>query len=230
MPGRRIAVLEDDPVSATIYRVALGRAGYVCDIESTIAGFIARCSAQPCDLQLLDWMLPDGTAADVIRWTRGHYGWSMPIVVASLHSEEAQVVDALALGADDYIFKPVRVQELLARIAAHLRKGSPSGGEILELAPHRLHPAERLLTLDGKAVELTAREFDLLWCLYRNKERLVSRQRLLDEVWGVSADVDTRTVDAHVSRLRRKLGLGDGSPWMIASAYGHGYRLARREP
>jgi DNA-binding response OmpR family regulator len=227
--ARRIAVLEDDPVSATIYRVALGRAGYACEIESTVAGFLARYEALPCDLQLLDWALPDGTAADVIRWARARHGWSLPIIVASLHSEEDKVVDALALGADDYIFKPVRVQELLARIAAHLRKGSPAGGEVLDLAPHRLHPAERLLTLEGRPVELTPKEFELLWCLCRNKGRLVSRQRLLEEVWGVAADLDTRTVDAHVSRLRRKLGWTDGSPWMIAAGYGHGYRLARRD-
>lgn len=229
-PGaRRIAVLEDDPVSAAVYRVTLGRAGYACEIASTVADFVALCEHVPRDLLLLDWMVPDGTAAEAIRWTRKHFGWSIPIIVASLHAEEDKVVEALALGADDYIFKPVRVQELLARIAAHLRKGGPAGGDLLDFAPYRLDPAQRQVTLEGRPVELTAKEFDLLWCLYRNKDRLVSRQRLLDEVWGVTADVDTRTVDAHVSRLRRKLALRGDSSWTIASGYGHGYRLGQRE-
>lgn len=225
-----VAVLEDNAANATVYRTVLGRAGYRCEIAATVREFLTRCSAEDFDLYLLDWELPDGTAAEVIRWARARRGWSIPIVVASLHSEEERVVEALALGADDFIFKPVRVQELLARIAAHLRKGRPATGDSeAAMEPYTLDLEQRRVLLRGKPVDLTEREYDLLECLYRNKDRLVPRQKLLGEVWGVTADVDTRTVDSHVSRLRRKLGLGTVSPWSIVAAYGHGYRLAHKE-
>lgn len=220
-----VAVLEDSSAHATIYRTALSRAGYRCEIEGTVQAFLALCERQPFDLLLLDWHLPDGTAAEVIRWARSRPGWDPAILVASLHTEEHRVVEALSLGADDFVFKPVRVQELLARLAAHLRRSTSGGAARSEISPYLIDHVQRRLMEGDKAVSLTDKEFDLLECLYRHKDQLVSRQKLLSDVWGVHADVDTRTVDAHVSRLRRKLGLGTKSPWTISAAYGHGYRF-----
>lgn len=223
--GASIGVLEDNNTHLTIYRTVLGRAGYRCQIEGTVQAFLARCEAQPFDLLLLDWELPDGNATDVIRWARGRAGWNPVIVVASLHTEEHRVVEALALGADDFVFKPVRMQELLARLTAHLRKAGTATPSSLELAPYVLDTVQRQVLDAGKPVLLTDKEFDLLEHLCQRREQLVSRQKLLSAVWGVTADVDTRTVDAHVSRLRRKLGLGSTCRWSIVAAYGQGYRL-----
>lgn len=226
-PPLKIAVLEDDPVYIAIYRTILGRAGYEVALAGTVAEFVSDIAQRPHDLQLLDWTLPDGTAADVISWTRSNLGWRVPIIVASLHSDEDRVVHALSLGADDYIVKPIRVQEALARISAHLRK-TPPGDQRAELAPYRIDLRNRRVTRDDVAVDLTPKEFDLLWCLFRHRGRLVPRAQLMDTVWGVLVELDTRTVDAHVSRLRKKLALSEQTPWTISSSYGHGYRLAPR--
>lgn len=221
--------LEDDTSFAAIYQAALTQAGYRCRGFGTIADCLAALEQERFDVMLVDWLLPDGTAEPVIRWTRQHRGWEVPVIVASAIDEEENIVRALSIGADDYVGKPVRVAELLARIAAASRRRGGKGPARLSFPPYEIILEEREIRVGSAPVLLTQKEFELAAFLFKNAGRLLSRVQLLDRVWGQGADIDTRTVDAHVSRLRKKLALDATHGWEITSSYGFGYRLEARK-
>lgn len=220
-----VCYLEDDAAFAVIYEQVLAAAGHLCRGFGTVGDCLAALRRERFDIMLVDWLLPDGTAEPVIRRVRENWGWEVPIIVASALDDEENIVRALAVGADDYIAKPVRVAELLARIAALTRRRRGPAADRLSLPPYEIFPRERSITLASVEVALTQKEFDLACFLFQNPRKLISRTQLLDRVWGQRADVDTRTVDAHISRLRRKLALDATHGWEIVSSYGHGYRL-----
>lgn len=229
-PVNRIYFLEDDPVFARLYMEGFRNAGYEVSGFDKVASFTAAARQAKFDLLLLDWTLPDGQADMVIKWVRENIDWQIPILVASATNNEENVVYALWLGADDYVFKPIRLNELIARVQALVRRTSkPVVRKVVSFPPYELDIKECTITLRGKLVPLTQREFDLTFFLFENAGKLVSRVQILHKVWGQADDVETRTIDAHVSRIKKKLLITPENGWQVSSVYGYGYRLEKFE-
>jgi len=148
-------------------------------------------------------------------------------VFLTARDSEDDIVRALSNGGDDYLVKPPKQRELLARVAAVLRRHNVErgGADAFEVGPYQVDAQRRRIAIDGREVDLTQREFDLASFLFRRYGRIVSRDALLKNVWNLSTAVSTRTVDTHISRLRKKLELGGEHGWRLAAIYQHGYRL-----
>lgn len=220
---RRIGILEDDDSLVELYQLVFGAAGHTVLCEQTIDSFIQQLAPFGPEIIILDWMLPDGNAERALRFIRDELGWSVPVVIISAIDEESHIVGALKAGADDYLIKPIRPLEMVARIEALTRRHDAS--KILRLGPYEILPMERTIKIDQQAIDLTGKEFELATTFFRTPNTLISRQHLLDQVWKTHPDLATRTIDAHVSRLRKKLELDGRHGWAIESIYGYGYRL-----
>lgn len=221
-----VGLLEDDADQAAIVTQWLEEAGYTVRVFRAAAEFRRRQGAESIDLLLLDWMLPDTAGIDVLGWIRASGNSRLPVIFLTARDAEEDLVRALASGGDDYVVKPPKQRELVARVNALLRRHG--GGEAdgrLDLPPYRLDAQRRRVSVNGRDIELTQREFDLAHFLFRRQGRIVGRDALLENVWNMSAAVSTRTVDTHVSRLRKKLDLNGENGWRLAAIYQHGYRL-----
>ena len=225
----RIAILDDDPDQAELVSLWLQEAGYSVTCELSSAGFIRAIRRDSFDLYLLDWVVPVLSGIEVLRKLRSEMGDNTPVIVATVKDKEQSIVRALEAGADDYIVKPMRRAELVARVAAILRRvgiGATSD-PVFDAAPYEVDIRRQSLFLEGEEISLTNREFELAVFLFRNAGKLLSRGHILETIWGIDNDsVSTRTVDTHVSRLRRKLGLSEGG-WTLTAVYQHGYRMER---
>ena len=222
-----VGLLEDDADQAALVGQWLEESGYTVRIFRTGSEFRRRQGNESIDLLLLDWMLPDTAGIDVLGWIRASANSHLPVIFLTARGEEEDLVRALANGGDDYVVKPAKKRELLARVNALFRRhggNGEQGGEI-DLPPYRLDPRRRRISVDGREIELTQREFDLASFLFRRQGRIVGRDALLENVWNLSSAVSTRTVDTHVSRLRKKLDLNGEHGWRLAAIYQHGYRL-----
>lgn len=224
-----IGILEDERVQRELLGLLLEHGGHSHKGFASVAEFVAGLQRESFDLALIDWMLPDGNGGDVLRWVRRTVGWQLPCIVITARDEEPVVVAALEAGADDYVGKPPKPLELLARITAAARRVRHGALPVLRAGAYEIDSARQRLTMAGSAVELTQKEFDLAFCLLQRMGELLSREFLLDKVWGVHSEVDTRVVDTVVSRLRRKLQLDGRHGWRLASVYGLGYRFERVE-
>ena len=222
-----IGIAEDDPDQAALIALWLEGAGHATRAFGSVAGTIDALKKDRFELLLFDWMLPDGTGADLLKWTRDNLGWEIPVLVLTSRDDEATVVAALQAGADDYVVKPPKPLELMARVAALARRVRSGGLPVLRLGAFEIDIQRQRLTLDGEPVVLTQKEFDLSAYLFQSPGKLLSRDHLLNKIWGINADVDTRTVDTHVSRLRKKLGLDGSKGWKLVPVYGVGYRFER---
>lgn len=222
-----VGLLEDDPDMAALVSQWLEESGYAVRLFRSAAEFRRRQGVEAIDLLLLDWMLPDSTGIDVIGAIRSSANGKLPVIFLTARDAEDDIVRALASGGDDYVVKPPKRRELLARMGVVLRRhtGEGDAGESIELPPYVIDTKRRRVSIDGKEVDLTQREFDLASFLFRRNGRIVSRDALLENVWNLSATVSTRTVDTHVSRLRKKLALSGEHGWRLAAIYQHGYRL-----
>lgn len=225
----KLALLEDDLDTGAIIKLWLESAGHECEHYETGEQFIDNTQGKGFDMYILDWMLPDISGIDVLRWLRENVGWDTPVLFVTARDSEEDIVHALETGADDYMVKPVKQNELLARISAlHRRIKGSSHRETLEIqaiGPFNINGHERSISLNGELIDLTQKEFDLAIYLLHNVGRLLSRGHILEEVWGRSAEINTRTVDTHVSRLRNKLKLIPENGWRLNAIYQHGYRL-----
>lgn len=226
-PDAVVGLLEDDPDMAALVGHWLEEAGYAVRIYRHVAEYRRRQGSEAIDLLLLDWMLPDGSGIEVIESIRTSPNRNLPVIFLTARDAEDDMVRGLASGGDDYVVKPPKQRELLARVQALLRRygGAGDAGETIELAPYRIESRRRRISIGGREVELTQREFDLATFLFRRHGRIISRDALLENVWNLSVAVTTRTVDTHVSRLRRKLELNGEQGWRLAAIYQHGYRL-----
>ncbi len=222
-----IAILEDDADQRALLELWLGSGQHTSRGFGMAAEFIEGAKKERFDLLLIDWMLPDGTGADVLQWVRQNLGWDIPVLVVTARDDEATVVAALKMGADDYVVKPPKPMELLARLENVARRVKPGGLPVLRLGSFEVDVARHRLTLDGAAITLTQKEFDLSVYLFQNPGKLLSRDHLLNKIWGLNTEVDTRTVDTHVSRLRKKLLLDGSKGWKLTPIYGYGYRFDR---
>lgn len=226
----RIALVEDDPAQTELIGGWLLEAGHDCTHFETGGEFLRAVQHETFDLAVLDWGLPDTTGIDVLTTLRVQRGETMPILFVTVRDREEDVVEALTRGADDYMSKPVARGEMLARLAALGRRthGSTTTS-VIEAPPYELNMSANTLTRDGEAISLTPKEFELACFLFLNVGRLLSRGYILEQVWGTRPDLNTRTVDTHVSKLRGKLALTPAVGWRLRSVYQHGYRLEHGE-
>jgi two-component system, OmpR family, response regulator RegX3 len=224
----QIALLEDDADQLGLYKLFLEAGGHHCEGFLTARMFSEALRRTRYDMLLIDWGLPDSRGDHVIRMVRSELAWDVPIIVLTANPDEANIVAALRGGADDYIVKPPKPMELLARVDALLRRTKAATPPAVHLGPYDIDTRARVIAVRGQPVELTQKEFDLAVHLFNNTGKLLSRVKLLEHVWGIHADVDTRTVDTHVSRIRRKLKLEPHNGFKLTPVYGFGYRLERQ--
>ena len=220
-----IALLEDEESMAALMREWFSRAGYSVMHYPSGQAFRRGVAAQAPELAVIDRVLPDDDGIEVTRWLRRTQGPDLPILFASGLGHEGDIVAALDAGADDYIVKPLRAAELLARIRALTRRfaGRPRGR--IACGPVTLDASNRTAFLHGERVPLTDREYEVALYLFTHRGELVSRLDLLRSVWRTTAALQTRTVDQHVSRLRQKLQLRPEAGFRLETVYNHGYRL-----
>jgi DNA-binding response OmpR family regulator len=218
--GGTILLVEDEEDIASLVRAYLERDGFRVVWATRGTEGLAELERNDVRLAILDLQLPDADGLDVCRAIRSTS--SLPVVMLTARDEEVDRVTGLELGADDYVTKPFSPRELAARVRAVLRRVEPEEGEErLTAGDVELDRQARTATVGGTEVELTAREFDLLWHLAARPGIVVSRAQLLDRVWGLSFPGGTRTVDVHVGQLRRKLE----RPALIRTVRGAGYKV-----
>ena len=222
-----IGILEDDPDQQALISLWLKSALHSVEVFGTVADMLEGLKGGSFDALLLDWMLPDGSGGEVLSWVRERLGWKIAIVVLTSRDDGNTVVEALQAGADDYVVKPAKQQELNARLLSAARRASPGGLPVLRMGAYEIDIPKHSLLLNGKAITLTQKEFDLSVYLFQNPAKLMSRDHLLNKIWGIHSEVDSRTVDTHVSRIRKKLVLDGSHGWKMVPVYGYGYRLER---
>ncbi len=222
----RIALLEDDAPQANLIVHWLTEAGMACAPYATGAAFRQGIRREPADLILLDWILPDDDGLEILKWLRTTVRSQTPIMFTTTRAEEPALVHALDHGADDYLIKPMRRGETIARIHALLRRGEKAKpASVVTLGSIVIDAEQHTTMVKGVPVDLTGRELTLALYLLRNHGRLLTRHELLENVWHTNPEVITRTVDTHISRLRIKLGLIPENGFDVTTVYHKGYRL-----
>lgn len=224
-----IGYLEDDVEQAAVVKQWLQDAGHQCDHKDRSVDFIQSVKSANYDLLILDWELPDLAGIEALKTIRTSINLSIPVLFCTQRDSEEDVVKALETGADDYMVKPVKKGELTARLDALARRAGITSNEFskVELGPYAFNAVNREATLHGNPVALTEKDFDLAICLFSNLGRVMSRKHLLETIWGVTAEVNTRTVDVHISRIRKALAINPDNGYRIKTIYQHGYRLER---
>jgi DNA-binding response OmpR family regulator len=226
----RVAILEDDPDQADIVSLWLRDAGHSVTCNADAASFLRTVRRDSFDMYVLDWILPDLSGIEVLRKLRNEMQDYTPVVIATAKDEEQSVVRGLESGADDYLVKPIRRAELVARVSAIFRRvaGGKPEDDLIDAAPYEFEAGSQSAKLNGEDIALTNREFALAAFLFRNPGKMLSRGHILEAIWGIENEaVSTRTIDTHMSRLRRKLDLCADNGWELSSVYQHGYRLER---
>lgn len=223
----KLLVIEDEIPIRRFLRVVLEGAGFSVEEAARGREGITKAATLGPDVVLVDLGLPDLDGKEVIHAIRE---WSqVPILVLSVRSEEAEIIAALDAGADDYVTKPFATGELFARLRAMLRRVTPETAQpaVIAVGGLEIDLAQRLVRLNGKAIELTRKEFDVLALLTRNSGRLLTHHDLLDTIWGPAHREDVHYLRIVISHLREKLGDDAQQPKLIITEPGIGYRLAR---
>jgi DNA-binding response OmpR family regulator len=228
----RVAIVEDDPSQAEMLAHWLRRSGHSCQHFDRGGTVIRALNRDSFDALVLDWNLRDISGPELLRRIRGSDQSSVPILFVSARAREEDVVSALRQGADDYMVKPVRYLEFIARLEAITRRGKhrTQQSKVLELDVYRIDCESRTVLRDGRPVQLTSKDFDLSLLFLRNVGQLLSRGHICERVWGRSVLLPSRTLDTHVSRVRRGLGFIPEKGWRLAAKYGYGYRLQQLGP
>lgn len=224
----RIGYLEDDPSQKELVASWLEAEGYEVLHADTGAGFLKMLRDNPVDVFLLDWQLPDMEGTDVLAKIRENMRLDAPVIFATQRDAEQDIVSALKAGADDYIKKPLSKSELLARIDAIARRaGINPKDNVIQVGAIKIDLSAEVISVDDEPVKMTSKDYQLAVCLLKNIGKMLSREYLLREVWGIDAPLNTRTVDVHVSRVRRSLNLVPENGYLVKTIYQHGYRLER---
>jgi two-component system, OmpR family, KDP operon response regulator KdpE len=221
--GQRVLVVDDEPQILRALRTGLRAAGYVVETADSVETALAAAGLRPPDALILDLLLPDGTGTEVTRELRK---WSSaPVIVLSAVGEEREKVAALDAGADDYVTKPIGIDELLARLRAALRRVVPSGEPVVRLGELEVDLEKQELRVAGEAVHLTPHQFELLRAFARNVGKLLTHRMLLQEVWGPNYGSESSLLRVHVAQLRRKIETDPARPRYLLTEPGAGYRL-----
>jgi two-component system response regulator RegX3 len=226
-PAARILLVEDEPSLVETVRYALEREGFGVAVARDGQEALDRFAAEPPDLVILDLMLPVVSGLDVCRRIRESS--TVPIVMVTAKDSEADKVAGLELGADDYVTKPFSVRELVSRVRAHLRRSQmtvpAAQGEVLAAGPIRLDTARHEVTVHDAPVSFPPKEFELLETFLRSPGRLLTRELLIQRIWGVDYVGDTKTLDVHVKRLRQKIEQDPHEPVHLLTVRGLGYKF-----
>ncbi len=227
-PRHRVLIVEDEPSLVESISYALELEGY--EVISAVTGRegVEQARIGNPSVILLDVMLPESSGLDVCRQIRSTS--DVPIIMLTARDSEADKVAGLELGADDYVTKPFSMRELMARVRAQIRRSSRTGtfaenNEVLRGASIEIDVDAHEVRVDGRGVDLRPKEFDLLESLMRRKNRLATRDALIDDVWGPSYFGDTKTLDVHIKRIRQKVEDDPAHPARIVTVRGLGYKF-----
>jgi two-component system, OmpR family, response regulator RegX3 len=228
---RTVLLVEDEESITAPLSEALTREGFEPVVAGTAAEALELAASRSPDLVLLDLGLPDASGLDVCRELRSRS--TVPIIMVTARGEEMDRVVGLEVGADDYVVKPFSAREVIARIRAVLRRTAAPApralDEVVEVGDVRVDRAKRSASFAGEPLELSRKEFDLLQLLVDSAGAVVTRERLIDEVWDTNWFGSTKTLDVHVSALRKKLGDDPGTPRYIHTVRGVGFRFAGQD-
>ena len=228
----QVLIVDDDPRLRLFLSGELGVEGYLAREASDGQEAILELRRQPADLVLLDWQLPDFSGVEVCRRIRAS-GLTLPILMLTGRDQIRDRVEALDAGADDFVMKPFSLEELLARVRAHLRRSTystpASHDEKLQFADLELDMATREVCRNGQTISLTVREYDLLCCLMQSPNRVLERTAILHHVWGENHFGDDNLLDVYIRYLRRKIEFS-GLPTLIQTVRGVGFMLKEGEP
>ncbi|MXN73484.1 response regulator [Burkholderia sp. 4701] len=224
-----VAILEDIVTQAGVVAGWLNKAGYDAEVRHDGDSFVELVRTQRVDVLLLDWDVPGKSGIDVMRWARETFADALPIIMMTQHDGENDIVFGLNSGADDYLIKPLRERELVARVNAQARKYYPETqrAKIVEVGKFALDVGAHAATVDGAPVELSQREFDLALMLFESVGRIVSKDMMIKRIWGVVDRKYDATLATYVSKLRSSLGLRPKNGLVITTVYNYGYRLER---
>lgn len=223
----RIGILEDDSALADQLKTLLTTAGHNCFMFGNGQKLIGFLSRETVDVLLLDWNVPDVPGLEVIRWSRQNITRHPLILVLTSRTAEEDIVTALRAGADEYVVKPIQPAALIARIDALCRRvyPDPPSTEPERFGGYVFDTRMEIASAGGRPVHFTAKEFALALMLFRNLNRTMSRSYIFEALWGANPDLQTRTLDAHISKVRSKLGLRADNGFRLVPVYGYGYRL-----
>lgn len=224
-----VAVLEDCPAQRDWVIKLLHDRGHQVVARGDGDSFIALLRSQVVDAALLDWEVPGASGLSVLSWARSNLNRSMPILMLTQRDDEDDVVTALNAGADDYLHKPLRERELLARVAAQTRRSrhADAPGQELQVGPYAFDLQSRRLTVQGRPVSLPAREFELAALLFRNPGRILTKDALCQHIWGTVDRKYDASLATYISNLRSALGLRSRNGYVVSTVYNYGYRLER---
>jgi DNA-binding response OmpR family regulator len=232
-PSRQVLVVDGEPALRREVRAVLEQDGYAVLEAQTGADALRVCASSHPSIVVLEVTLPDMSGFDVCRELR-RADPATPVIMTSARSEEIDVVVALEIGADDYRAKPLRLRELAARVAAHLRRGRVEATEAtrmrLDFRDLVIDLNERRIYKLGEEVQLTHTEFDLLAFLAGQAGKVLSREKILNSIWGYEYPIETRVIDVHIRNLRRKIESQPSHPYYILAVPGIGYRFTNARP
>jgi len=223
----RIAIADDDPEIIRFLSAIIKQMDHVCVSFNNGDQLATALMRDTFDLVMLDWNMPGKNGIELLNWMKKVVKDAPPVIMMTGRTAKRDITDALNCGADDYITKPEDETVIAARITALLRR-SVSGSQMEKLATYgryELNRMEQSITHRGKSVVLTAKEFELADLLFRNRDRTLSRAYIMETIWRTSADLATRTLDMHISRVRSKLELKPENGFRIFTVFGYGYRL-----
>jgi two-component system response regulator RegX3 len=226
--GPRILIVEDEESLADTVRYNLEREGYQVSVAADGRQALERFRAEPPSLVILDLMLPEVSGLDLCRAIRAES--AVPIIMVTAKDSEADKVAGLELGADDYVTKPFSVRELVSRVRAHLRRAAvppeaTARGDVLVAGPVEMDVIRHEVRVAGAVVAFPPKEFELLEAFLRRTGRLLTREFLIDEVWGTDYVGDTKTLDVHVKRVRQKIEVDPHDPVHLVTVRGLGYKF-----
>jgi len=225
----KIAVLEQDRPQADLICQVLSAAGHSCQAYDSARELLGQLRKDSTDMLIMDWNVPDMDGAEVLRRAKEKLATTAPTMFLVGNNAEDDIIAGVTAGADDYLVKPVRRGELVARVSALLRRAYPSqnSAEQLQFGPYTFETRPGRLLKDGSVIDVTQKEFSLALLFFRNIGRPLSRAYIHESVWVRENDVPSRTMDTHVSRVRNKLHLRPENGFRLVPVYSYGYRLEK---
>ena len=225
----KIAVLEQDRPQADLICQVLSAAGHSCQSYDSAKELLGQLRKDSADMLVMDWNVPDMEGAEVLRRVKEKLASAAPTMFLVGNNAEDDIIAGVTAGADDYLVKPLRRGELVARVSALLRRAYPSqnSAEQLQFGPYTFETRPGRLLKDGSVIDVTQKEFSLALLFFRNIGRPLSRAYIHESVWVRENDVPSRTMDTHVSRVRNKLHLRPENGFRLVPVYSYGYRLEK---